>query len=100
MCPRWRLSVVSLERVWRETIDLGAQRDETFGNDSNIVAEASGEDFEMTPHVFPRLAHFYPKCRFYPVKLRFYPGQLRFYPVDLRSNPDGLRGFDVHRGEA
>lgn len=62
MCPRsWRLIGVSMKRVWREkTIDLGAQSDETFGNDSNIVAEGLGGDFEMPPHFFSDLAHFYP----------------------------------------
>jgi hypothetical protein len=50
-----------MERVWREeTIDLGAQSDDTFGDDANIVAEAFGGSVEVPPHVFAHLAHFYP----------------------------------------
>ena len=75
MCPLgWRLIVVSMGSVWREkTVDLGVQSNETFSNDSNIVARVFGGDFEMMAHVFAHLAHFYPKSRFYSVNLRVEP---------------------------
>ena len=93
MCPLgWRLIVVSMGSVWREkTVDLGVQSNETFGNDSNIVARAFGGDFEMMPHVYAHLADFYPKSRFYPVNLCVDGLNLRAKPcldaINLRAKP-------------
>ena len=122
MCPLgWRLIVVSMGSVWREeTVDLGVQSNETFGNNSTIVARAFADDLEMMPQVFAHPAHFYPKSRFYPVNLRVEPC---FDAVDLRVEAayadakgidtvtksilempqivtkglDCCQGFDVHR---
>jgi len=93
MCPLgWRLIVVSMGSVWREkTVDLGVQSNETFSNDSNIVARVFGGDFEMMAHVFAHLAHFYPKSRFYPISLRVDGFNLRAKPcleaINLRIEP-------------
>jgi hypothetical protein len=107
-----------MESVWREkTIDLGAQGDDAFGDDANIVAEAFGGNVELPPHVFAHLAHFYPQCPFYAAYFYpqcpfyaayFYPYRLfytahfcpkgRFYPVDLRIEPVNLRVNPVNLG--
>jgi len=62
MCPRsWRLIGVSMESVWREkTLDLGAQGNDAFGDDANIVTEAFGGDLGVPPQVVANLAHFDP----------------------------------------
>jgi hypothetical protein len=89
MCPLdWRLIVVSMGSVWREkTVDLGVQSNETFGNDSNIVARAFGGDIELMPHVFAHLTHFYPKSGFYPINLRVDAVNLRVDAVNPRAKP-------------
>jgi hypothetical protein len=86
MCPLgWRLIVVSMGSVWREqTVDLGVQSNETFGNNSDIVARAFADDLEMMPHVFAHPAHFYPKSRFYSVNLRVEPC---LDAINLRAKP-------------
>ena len=78
--------------VWREkAVDLGVQSNETFGNDSNIVARTFGGDFELVPHIFAHLAHFYPKSRFYLINLRVDGFNLRAKPyfeaINLRVEP-------------
>ena len=108
MCPLgWRLIVVSMGSVWREeTVDLGVQSNETFGDNSNIVARAFADDLEMMPQVFAHPAHFYPECLFYPVNPQRKPSldavnaaaKIVFDTPQIGSKGlDCFRGFDVHR---